>query len=1078
MKLLKIAVCVHIYYEEVWADIEKKIFNINERFDLFVTCREEIYDKTKALVERTFPSAYVIPFQNIGMDALPFLMLSYVKELHQYDAILKLHTKNRKSSTRTEQGRIMYDSLIGNPKICQDVIDIFRRDPNVGMVGPAFMLRSADKLMYGNRKVVKQLLKSAEINVDDWRFFAGTMFWISGRALKQIADLYPAIARQADDDGPLRTGADGTLAHALERLFGATTAAAGLHLYVIERKSAFSDEMLLLPVEQHGPCCDPRFLQADTASMMRRSLEAKEACRVIAQSKLYVDDHYKAAMGGVCVEGMENIFHFVIYGDIFFNDPSDDFSVTFYLMRNNDVLRSGLPSLYHYIQYGMKEGRIGKPTRGNWLELAEFLGLFDRKFYSENYDDAAMLGLSAQEHYASIGYMFSRQTGLNFDPKKIPALAGSCLLGNDCLLDYLKYHHVEESRCYDLLSRAFDNGDYDLVHMLEPHIQQKFGATRALLEGIATSSTMKHLWDDASKQWQTFWEQYEQSAFVRRCRHSVTHFDKPTSTANGKFEIISSQGTPTTKVTKEKICVYTTLYGDRDNLLPIPDKVEGVDYVCFTDREREASGWQLRIIDPGLGDFNLNAKIFKILPHVYLSEYDASIFMDANTLMLGRIDRMLDCCIRNGSFVMWQHPLREDIYMEASAIIGFYRHSPAKLLEQISTYADDGLPDNVGLAEASFMWRRHNDPKITALMQRWWKEILRFSKRDQLSLGYLMWKMQVKPRVFPDEFGTSRKNVFFLKLPHKKTTTQSEGNSTNRTVSAPLAGSKQRITFLYSQKFAASGSTVMRGAQLSSLIKGVLSDEFAITYSDNTEIRGEIIILTKGFLKTTSPEQLRELGKCNILVADFVDEPPIDQLVHEVDGLMAASLVALTNYLTHYPEKSIHNITHHVDTRIPWGFAVPGGNLKSGYFGEKVNTISSPAVEKFVTIVQVDTSTQSVAWMDELTKYNFHYAVRRKRKIDGAKPFLKGFTAAHAGANIIIQRGEGDASYYLGPDYPYLLKDACSEEDILEALRAIQDDFGSSNWQYGLEIMRDVKHRSSLDFIIKEFRNMIHTFTK
>jgi hypothetical protein len=93
-------------------------------------------------------------------------------------------------------------------------------------------------------------------------------------------------------------------------------------------------------------------------------------------------------------------------------------------------------------------------------------------------------------------------------------------------------------------------------------------------------------------------------------------------------------------------------------------------------------------------------------------------------------------------------------------------------------------------------------------------------------------------------------------------------------------------------------------------------------------------------------------------------------------------------------------------------------------------------------------------------------------KLDGFKPFLKGFTAAHCRANIIVPKGESDAIYYLSSDYPYLLADE-SLTSVLDMIERTKASFGGEEWRRGLEIMETVRQRSSPEQIGSEIEALI-----
>ena len=53
------------------------------------------------------------------------------------------------------------------------------------------------------------------------------------------------------------------------------------------------------------------------------------------------------------------------------------------------------------------------------------------------------------------------------------------------------------------------------------------------------------------------------------------------------------------------------------------------------------------------------------------------------------------------------------------------------------------MPRNYGLNETNIIYRKHNSKKIKKIMTEWWNMIKNYSKRDQLSLSYILWKNNI-----------------------------------------------------------------------------------------------------------------------------------------------------------------------------------------------------------------------------------------------------------------------------------------------------------------------------------------------
>lgn len=296
--------------------------------------------------------------------------------------------------------------------------------------------------------------------------------------------------------------------------------------------------------------------------------------------------------------------------------------------------------------------------------------------------------------------------------------------------------------------------------------------------------------------------------------------------------------------------------------------------------------------------------------------------------------------------------------------------------------------------------------------------------------------------------------------------------SKNKSLLSRVPMPKMRdLIFVYNEKHRTTGSTIMRGAQLSTILKDNLSSLSYIKevlFSSSTQFNDSILFLTKGVLKKITAEELQKLKQQNnILLFDFVDDPVRSDLVPFADLLIASSHSAYLEYLSKYPSDKIHLITHHVDPRIQ-GVMNKSNTFKIAYFGELVNTFKSSNLEKVVDFIQVDTNKINDGWISRLANYSFHYAIRANNVEGRHKPFLKGFTAAAMGCNLLVQRSH-EAVHYLTEEYPYLYDGIVEENAILNKIKEIEADFGSSRWRFGLSIMRDIKDQCSISNIIKEF---------
>ena len=98
--------------------------------------------------------------------------------------------------------------------------------------------------------------------------------------------------------------------------------------------------------------------------------------------------------------------------------------------------------------------------------------------------------------------------------------------------------------------------------------------------------------------------------------------------------------------------------------------------------------------------------------------------------------------------------------------------------------------------------------------------------------------------------------------------------------------------------------------------------------------------------------------------------------------------------------------------------------------------------------------------------YNCHLSVRDEGKEFLYKPNCKVSTAAACGANLVTTRDESTVEL-LGPDYPYYAEP--TTESLIATIEKARSTFGGPEWQRGLETMREVRERTSMDRIVDDY---------
>ncbi len=225
---------------------------------------------------------------------------------------------------------------------------------------------------------------------------------------------------------------------------------------------------------------------------------------------------------------------------------------------------------------------------------------------------------------------------------------------------------------------------------------------------------------------------------------------------------------------QNKKVIYTALFGPRGDIQEPSKKYHGWDFVCFTDRKDITSKiWDVRIVEQTQQDPTRNARMYKVLPHKFLAEYDISVWHDANMVVQKNLDHLVKRYLTKVHFATFNHKYNQDsmecIYEEAANLlrldsIGRRKDDPELIRKQIKRYRDEGYPENNGLAVTQVLIRKHNEDDVVQAMEMWWDEISHNSKRDQLSFNYAAWKTGLEFVWLP---GDSRKNEWFRYYPHE-----------------------------------------------------------------------------------------------------------------------------------------------------------------------------------------------------------------------------------------------------------------------------------------------------------------------
>lgn len=217
------------------------------------------------------------------------------------------------------------------------------------------------------------------------------------------------------------------------------------------------------------------------------------------------------------------------------------------------------------------------------------------------------------------------------------------------------------------------------------------------------------------------------------------------------------------ELVNNRLAVYTAIFGNYDKLIDPIGHFPNCDFICFTDQVNlESNKWQIRLVNQLDYPPNLMNRKYKLFPNLFLSEYQYSLYLDANIRVKKDLYPFINL-FTNADMLLPRHSLRCSILEEVVFLLKMNRVDKSKALNQLSTYFGEGFLDNVGLFENNIILRKHHSEIVKEAMNLWWEQLLSYTQRDQLSLPYCIWKLKVSVGVIPFN---ARGNKYFYIYPH------------------------------------------------------------------------------------------------------------------------------------------------------------------------------------------------------------------------------------------------------------------------------------------------------------------------
>lgn len=211
----------------------RQFYKSNVNYLFSVTEDSYEIDKHVASLKEAFPGCTIKIVPNKGRDiGAKFLLFDYlIKTKRPFEYVVVLHDKKSLHLPFWE-AKLWIDSLLKiiDPINYKPILRIFNENKKTGIVGTAeritdCIIKWSDEggiknpVFEWNNDLLHKMILKYNINIEDYNFVGGTMFWIKGDLLRSLNEEYSFIKQyQTLEEGNVMDNNGSTITHCWERL--------------------------------------------------------------------------------------------------------------------------------------------------------------------------------------------------------------------------------------------------------------------------------------------------------------------------------------------------------------------------------------------------------------------------------------------------------------------------------------------------------------------------------------------------------------------------------------------------------------------------------------------------------------------------------------------------------------------------------------------------------------------------------------------------------------------------------------------------------------------------------------------
>lgn len=248
--------------------------------------------------------------------------------------------------------------------------------------------------------------------------------------------------------------------------------------------------------------------------------------------------------------------------------------------------------------------------------------------------------------------------------------------------------------------------------------------------------------------------------------------------------------------------MYTVLVGGYERLNEQPVAAQSrIPFICLTDDPAlKSESWRIVRVDPALpADSVRSARLLKLQGHAALADFDCTMYVDNSVLLECDPDAVFDQYLTGCTAAIPTHSFHATLAAEFEAVSQLRLDDVTRIEEQRAHY----LAINPGIFEEHPYWsgivlRDHRDAAVQAAMNQWTREVLRYTRRDQLSANMAFARVGFHPH----RIDVDNHQSWFHSWPHsaeRKNATRARSSDEMLDLRRAVASQHEKITALQTE---------------------------------------------------------------------------------------------------------------------------------------------------------------------------------------------------------------------------------------------------------------------------------------